>query len=92
MIGAKSGYKDCMDAIKKMFANDCVTKTEFEETLRAYQKSLDELKSVQRDKAALVWEVFLNMQSLVTIQKQSDTMRFRLWFIYIHFPPKIFKM
>ena len=55
MIGAKTGYKDCMDAIKKMFANDCVTKTEFEETLRAYQKSLDELKSEQRDKAALIY-------------------------------------
>ena len=55
MIGAKSGYKDCMDAIKEMFAKDCVTKTEFEETLLAYQKSLDELKSEQRDKAALIY-------------------------------------
>ena len=55
MIGAKSGYKSCMDLIKELFVNDWVTKTEFEETLRAYQKSLDELKSVQRDKAALIY-------------------------------------
>ena len=59
MIGAKSGYKDSMDLIKQGFVEGWVTKNELEETLRANEESLDELKSVQREKAALMWEVFL---------------------------------
>ena len=57
MIGAKSGYQDCMDMIKKGFVDGWVTKTEFEETLRANQESLAELKSVQRDKASVFYPI-----------------------------------
>lgn len=42
-----------MDLIKKGFVEGWATKTEFEETLRANQESLAELKSVQRDKASV---------------------------------------
>jgi TPR repeat protein len=60
MIGAKSGYKDSMDLIKEGFVEGWVTKTEFEETLRANKESLDELKSEQRDKAILVWDKYFS--------------------------------
>lgn len=58
MIGAKSGYQDCMDLIKKGFVEGWVTKAEFEETLRANEESLAELKSVQRDKATVFFPVY----------------------------------
>lgn len=58
MIGAKSGYQDCMDKIKKGFVDGWVTKTEYEETLRANEESLSELKSMQRDNATVFYPVY----------------------------------
>ena len=58
MIGAKSGYQDCMDMIKKGFVDRWVTKTEYEETLRANEESLSELKSMQRDNATVFYPVY----------------------------------
>mmetsp|Transcript_11351 Transcript_11351/g.24933 ORF Transcript_11351/g.24933 Transcript_11351/m.24933 type:complete len:606 (-) Transcript_11351:163-1980(-) len=50
-IGARAGFEPSMRAIKKGFKEKYVTKDEYEETLRAYQQSRDEMKSKQRDKA-----------------------------------------
>ena len=38
--------------MKKGFMSGVVTKEEYESTLRAYQKSVDEMKSEARDKSA----------------------------------------
>ena len=40
--------------MKKGFMSGVVTKEEYESTLRAYQKSVDEMKSEARDKAAMI--------------------------------------
>ena len=54
ILAAKAGYDDAMYQVKRGFMNGYVTKEDFEKTLRAYQKSLDEVKSEQRDKAEVV--------------------------------------
>jgi len=55
MIGAKSGYAQCLERVKDGFAGGMVTKADFEETLRMHKESLDEMKSDQRDKAAALY-------------------------------------
>ena len=55
MIGAKSGYVQCLERVKDGFAGGMVTKADFEETLRMHKESLDEIKSDQRDKAAALY-------------------------------------
>lgn len=53
IIAAKAGNKKSLDAIHAMYANDkLVSKDEYANTLRAYQKRIDEMKSDMRDKAA----------------------------------------
>ena len=50
MIAAKAGYKDSLDTVKKGYMMGYFTKDEYANTLRAYQKAHDEMKSDLRDK------------------------------------------
>ena len=50
MIAAKAGYKDSLDTVKKGYMMGYFTKDEFANTLRAYQKAHDGMKSDMRDK------------------------------------------
>ena len=52
IIAASAGYKQSLDSVKFGYMNGHVTKEEYANTLREYQKSLDEMKSEARDKAA----------------------------------------
>ena len=51
LIAAKAGYKVSLDNVKQGFMRGIVTKDEYANTLRQYQKSQDETKSEARDKA-----------------------------------------
>jgi len=58
MIAAKSGYKYSLDDVKQGFRDGHVTKEDFEKTLRDYQAACDEMKSDQRDRAAIIMKLF----------------------------------
>ena len=49
-LAARAGYKQSLDVVKTGFMNGIVTKNEYAQALRAYQKSKDEMKSEARDK------------------------------------------
>ena len=51
LLAAKSGYKLSLDKVKKGYMMGDVTKDEYANTLRAYQKIQDEMKSDGRDRA-----------------------------------------
>ena len=51
ILAAKAGDKDSLDQVKTGFMHGFVTKDEYANTLRAYKKIQDEMKSVARDKA-----------------------------------------
>ena len=51
ILSARAGYKESLDAVKNGFMNGMVTKDEYANTLRAYQKMQDETKSDDRDRA-----------------------------------------
>ena len=51
ILAARAGLPESLDKVKKGFIGGVVTKKEYESTLRAYQKSVDEMKSDTRDKA-----------------------------------------
>ena len=52
-LAAKAGDKVSLDTVKDRFMKVFFTKDEYANTLRAYQKQQDEMKSDIRDKAAL---------------------------------------
>ena len=52
MISASAGYDNSLKAVQDGYRKGFVTKDDFETTLRAHQKSKDEMKSEWRDKAA----------------------------------------
>ena len=52
IIAARAGHTESLDKVKIGFMDRDVTKEEYESTLRAYQKSVDEMKSEARDKVA----------------------------------------
>ena len=52
MIAAGFGYTRSLEVIKQMFMNRQATKEDYAQALRAYQASLVEIKSPQRDEAA----------------------------------------
>lgn len=54
MIGARAGHTPCLESVKKAFTMGYATKDEYEETLRAYQKSVDAVKSEQRERARVI--------------------------------------
>ena len=56
-IAARAGEKDSLEAAKKAgFMKGIVTKDEFANTLRSYQKWQNEMKSDERDKASKIKE------------------------------------
>ena len=54
LIGARAGYKNSLDAVKTGFKHGFVTKDEYAQALRAYQKWQDEVRSDARDKAEII--------------------------------------
>jgi len=52
LISARAGDKKSLEAIKAGFTDEIITKDEYANTLRSYQKSQNEMKSDARDKAA----------------------------------------
>ena len=50
-LAARAGYKQSLDVVKIGYKHGLVTKDEYAQTLRAYQKRADEMKSEARDKA-----------------------------------------
>jgi len=53
MIGARAGNEISLDMLKEGFKQGLVTKDEYANTLRAYQKRQEEMKSDERDKAVI---------------------------------------
>ena len=51
LLAARAGNKDSLDVVKEGFMHGIVTKDEYADTLRAYHKIQDEMKSDMRDKA-----------------------------------------
>ena len=51
LISARAGHKLSLNMVKKGYIDGFVTKDEYANTLRSYQKSQDEMKSDMRDKA-----------------------------------------
>ena len=58
IIAARAGCKESLDVVKEGYTVGIVTKDEYANTLRAYQKSQDEMKSEARGKA---WAVINEM-------------------------------
>ena len=52
IIAAKAGYKNALDVVKQGYMHGDVTKEEYANALREYQKIQNEMKSDARDKAA----------------------------------------
>ena len=53
MISAGSGYNDSVKMIQQLYKGGYTTKDVYANALRSYQKYLDEIKSKQRDEAAV---------------------------------------
>ena len=51
IIAASAGYKKSLDMVKRGYTEGHVTKEQYANTLREYQKCQDEMKSDARDKA-----------------------------------------
>ena len=51
ILAARAGHKESLDMVKTGFMKGVITKDEYANTLRAYQKAHDEMKSDMRDKA-----------------------------------------
>ena len=54
MIAAGSGQSESLKAIQELYSNGLATKYDYMAALRAYQAYLEEIKSEQRDEAAVV--------------------------------------
>ena len=51
MIGAKSGSDRSLKKVGEGYKKGCITKDEYASTLRIYQQTVDQMKSVSREKA-----------------------------------------
>ena len=51
LISAKMGYKESLDAIKKVLVENLATKAQYAEALKGYQDTMEETKSSQLDEA-----------------------------------------
>ena len=58
MIAAGGGYAKTLNAIKELYTDGHATKDDYAKALQVYQSYLDEIKSVQRDKAAAFSDEF----------------------------------
>lgn len=54
IIAAEAGHDKSLEAVKELYARGCVTKEVFAKALRAHKSSTDEVKSDQRDRAAIL--------------------------------------
>ena len=54
IISAKAGHDESLTAVGAGYKDGLITKEEYVNTLRAYKCSRDEMKSVQRDRAATI--------------------------------------
>ena len=54
ILTARAGYDNSLGLVKEGYKHGFVTKEEYANTLRAYQKSKNEMKSEARDKAAAI--------------------------------------
>ena len=52
MIAARSGYDESLKVVGEGYKDGAVTKNEYANTLRAYQDSIDEMKSEERTKSS----------------------------------------
>ena len=57
ILAARAGHKFSLKAVKGGYMDGIVTKDEYANTLREYQKSQDEMKSYARDKARAFHEM-----------------------------------
>jgi len=58
MITVESGEQDSLKAIQDLYPKGKATKDEYVKALRAYQKYLNEVKSIQRDEASAYNELY----------------------------------
>ena len=58
MIAAGCGDNDSLEVIKQMFMNGDATKDDYAKALQVYQAYLGEIKSPQRDEAAVAHELY----------------------------------
>ncbi|EJK43784.1 hypothetical protein THAOC_37737 [Thalassiosira oceanica] len=56
LISAQMGYKDSVEAIKRMFMDGNATKAQYAEALKGYQDAVEEMKSHDRDEAKTLLE------------------------------------
>ena len=54
MIAARTGDKESLDTVKEGYVAGHVTKDQYANTLREYQKSQDEMNNDARDKARVI--------------------------------------
>ena len=54
MIAARAGFEESLKVIGQGYKHGLVTKDEYASTLRAYQVSVNEMKSEERTKAAKI--------------------------------------
>ena len=59
LIAAGAGFKLSLDIVKSGFRSGIITKDEYANALRSYQKSQDDIKSDARDKARAVYKQIL---------------------------------
>ena len=64
LIAAKTGDKRSLDNLKDGYMEGYITKEHYANTLRAYQKSQDEMKSDARDKAQAFEEMMMMLKIL----------------------------
>ena len=54
IIAARTGHKESLNSVQRGFTSGFVTKKDYENTLRAYQKRIDETRSAARDEASSI--------------------------------------
>ena len=62
MIAARAGDTICLDQVTEGYKDGLVTKDDYAEVLRAYQKSRDETRSRVRDAAEIVYKPYSSLQ------------------------------
>ena len=55
-VAASAGYKDAMDRLMRFYKDKVLSKEDLTQTLRAYQASINNMKSKDRDEARAFFE------------------------------------
>ena len=69
ILSAKAGFNGSLDNVKKGYIMGHVTKHEYANTLRAYQRAHDGMKSDDRDKAEAKLKNFINKEVPTTTRR-----------------------